>query len=140
MERDRKKIQFVFDYIQKEMDINEQQIRSKVRKREILDARRLFFYVMRNYFRYSFEKIGKITLHNHSTVLHSCRTFDDYTVPYPKLTILPYKDICFQLDLMKDSVEEQVEDMKEKIILINKELDKLLTIKQLQNGRKELHR
>ena len=51
MERDRKKIQFVFDYIHKEMGINEQQIRSKVRKREILDARRLFFYVMRNYFK-----------------------------------------------------------------------------------------
>ena len=95
---------------------------------------------MRNYFQYSFEKSGKITLHNHATVLHACRTFDDYTVPYPKLTILPYKDICFQLDLMKDSVEEQVEDMKEKIILINKQLDKILTIKQLQNGRKKLHR
>jgi hypothetical protein len=41
---------------------------------------------------------------------------------------------------MKDSVEEQVEDMKEKIILINKQLDKIITIKQLQNGRrKELH-
>lgn len=139
MERDRKKIQFVFDYIYKEMGISEQQIRSKVRKRDILDARRLFFYVMRNYFQYSFEKTGNITLHTHATVLHACRTFNDYTIPYPKLTILPYKDICFQLDLMKDSVEEQVEDMKEKMILINKQLDKLITIKQLQNGRKKLH-
>ena len=139
MESDRKKIGFVFDYIHKEMGISEQQIRSKVRKRDILDARRLFFYVMRNYFKYSFEKIGKITFHTHATVLHSCKTFDDYSIPYPKLTILPYKDICFQLDLMKDSVEEQVEDIKEKIILINKQLDKLITIKQLQNGRKKLH-
>jgi len=140
MERDRKKIQFVFDYIYKEMGISEHQIRSKVRKREILDARRLFFYVMRNYFKYSFEKAGKITLHNHATVLHACRTFNDYTVPYPKITTLPYKDICFQLDLMKDSVEQQLEELQEKTIIINKKINELLTIKQLQNGRrKKLH-
>ena len=139
MESDRKKIRFVFDYIHKETGISEQQIRSKVRKRDILDARRLFFYVMRKYFQYSFEKIGMITLHTHATVLHACKTFEDYEVAYPKITTLPYKDICFQLDLMKDSVEEQVEDIKEKIILINKQLDKLITIKQLQNGRKKLH-
>jgi len=140
MERDRKKIQFVFDYIYKEMGVNEQQIRSKVRKRDILDARRLFFYVMRNYFKYSFEKVGKITLHSHATVLHSCRTFDDYTVPYPKLTILPYKDICFQLDLIKNSVEQQLEELQEKTIIINKKINELITIKQLQNGRrKKLH-
>lgn len=140
MESDRKKIQFVFDYIHKETGISEQQIRSKVRKRDILDARRLFFYVMRKYFQYSFEKIGMITLHTHATVLHACKTFEDYEAAYPKITTLPYKDICFQLDLMKESVEEQVEDIREKIILINKQLDKLITIKQLQNGRKELHR
>tara|TARA_R110000787_G_C13315964_1_gene435980 strand:+ start:338 stop:766 length:429 start_codon:yes stop_codon:yes gene_type:complete len=140
MERDRDKIQFVFDYIYKEMGISEYEIKSKIRKREVIDARRLFFYIMRNYFQYGFEKIGKITLNTHATVLHSCKVFNNYIAAYPKLTILPYKDVCFQLDLMKGSVEEQCQDMKEKIILINKQLDKIITIKQLQNGRrKELH-
>lgn len=139
MERDRKKIQFVLDYIYKEMGIHEQQIKSKSRQRGIVDARRVFWYVLRNYFQYGYQKIGDISLHNHSTVISCVKKFDDYIIPYPKLTILPYKDICFQLDLMKDSVEEQVEDMKEKIILINKQLDKIITIKQLQNGRKKLH-
>ena len=140
MESDRKKIQFVFDYIYREMGIHEQQIKSKSRKRDIVDARRVFWYVLRNYFQYSYQKIGNISLHNHATVISCVKKFDDYSVAYPKITILPYKDICFQLDLMKESVEEQVEDIKEKIILINKQLDKLITIKQqLQNGRKKLH-
>jgi|TARA_R110002020_G_C15791884_1_gene730271 hypothetical protein len=139
MESDRKKIQFVFDYIDKEMSISEQQIKSKVRKRDILDARRLFFYVMRKYFQYSFEKIGKITLHTHATVLHACKTFEDYEVVYPKITTLPYKDICFQLDLMKNSIDHQLEELQEKTIIINKKINELITIKQLQNGRKKLH-
>ena len=140
METDRGKIQFVFDYIYKEMGIHERQIKSKSRKRDIVDARRVFWYVLRNYFNYGYQKIGNISLHNHATVISCVKKFDDYSVSYPKITILPYKDICFQLDLIKDSVEEQCQEMKEKIILINKQLDKIITIKQLQNvRRKELH-
>jgi hypothetical protein len=139
MESDRTRIKFVFDYIHKEMGISEVQIRSKSRKRDIGDARRLFWYVLRNYFQYSFQKIGLITFHNHATIICSCRKFDEYSDVYPKITTLPYKDICFQLDLMKNSVEFQVEDLKEKIIIINKKIDELITIKQLKNGRKKLH-
>ena len=139
MDSDTRKIQFVFDYIYREMGITEQQIKSKVRKRDIGDARRLFWYTLRNYFQYSFQKIGNITLHNHATVICSCRKFDDYSVAYPKITTIPYKDICFQLDLMKDSVEEQVAELKQKMVVINQELDRILTIKQLKDEREKLH-
>ena len=43
MERDRKKIQFVFDYIHKEMGISEQQIRSKVRKKRDFRCKKIVF-------------------------------------------------------------------------------------------------
>ena len=68
-------------------------------------------------------------------VICSCRKFDDYSV-YPKITTIPYKDICFQLDLMKDSVEEQVNELKQKMVVINQELDRILTIKQLKDEAK----
>ena len=139
MESDRRRIKFVYDYIQKEMKISEEQIRSKSRKRDIVDARRLFWYVLRNYFQYGYQKIGMMSLHNHATVISSVKQFDVYSESYPKLTTLPYKDICFQLDLMKNSIDHQLEELQEKTIIINKKINELITIKQLQNGRKKLH-
>ena len=139
IEKDKKKIELVYEYIQREFKINKNQIHSKVRTRDINDARRLFWYVMRNYFEYSFQKIGDITLHNHATIISACKKFDEYSSIYPKITTIPYKDICFQLDLVKDSLEEQVIELKQKMVVINQELDRILTIKQLENGRQKLH-
>lgn len=139
MERDKKKIELVYEYIQREFKVDKNQIHSKVRTRDINDARRLFWYVMRNYFEYSFQKIGDITLHNHATIISACKKFDEYSGIYPKITTIPYKDICFQLDLVKNSLEEQVAELKQKMVVINQELDRILTIKQLENGRQKLH-
>ena len=139
MERDKKKIELVYEYIQREFKVDKNQIHSKVRTRDINDARRLFWYVMRNYFEYSFQKIGDITLHNHATIISACKKFDEYSGIYPKITTIPYKDICFQLDLVKNSLEEQVAELKQKMVVINQELDRILTINQLENERKKLH-
>tara|TARA_R100001015_G_C4634116_1_gene200018 strand:+ start:4161 stop:4583 length:423 start_codon:yes stop_codon:yes gene_type:complete len=139
MERDRNKIDFVYDYINREMGVDKHKIQGKVRKRDINDARRLFWYVMRNYFEYSFQKVANLTNHNHATVIAACKKFDMYADIYPKITTTPYKDICFQLDVMKDSLEEQVAELKQKMVVINQELNKILTIKQLQDERKKLH-
>lgn len=132
--------QFLFDYIYEKTGVTRKQILSPLRKREVVDSRRLYMYVLRNYFGLTFMKIAQLTLHDHSTIVAGCKKFEYLSSVYPKLTTLPYKDICFNLDMMKDTVDGQVEDLKEQIILINQKIDKLLTIKQLQNGRrKKLH-
>ena len=40
---------------------------------------------------------------------------------------------------MKESVEEQVAELKQKMVVINQELDRILTIKQLKDEREKLH-
>ena len=42
-------------------------------------------------------------------------------------------------ELVKNSLEEQVAELKQKMVVINQELDRILTIKQLENGRQKLH-
>ena len=51
------------------------------RKREYVDGRALFYFILREHFRYSFTKIGRLCGRygqpkNHATVLHSLRDFE----------------------------------------------------------------
>ncbi len=51
------------------------------RKREYVDGRALFYFILREHFRYSFTKIGKLcgrygVKKDHATVLHSLRDFE----------------------------------------------------------------
>ena len=139
MEFTERKESLILKHIKKNMGVDEYKIKSTSRERDVVDARRLYMYILREYFGLGFNEIGKITNNHHSTVIYNCKKFTDFFNIYVRITSLPYKDICFQLDLMKDSVEEQVEEIKEQIITINKKIDNLITIKQLQNGRKKLH-
>ena len=133
------KNKFILDYIEDKMGVSADKIKSRVRLREIVDARRLYMYVLREAFGIPFMKIGQLTNNHHSTVIANYKRFEDFSEIYPKITSLPYKDICFQLDMMSNTIEGQVNDLKEQVILINQKIDKLLTIKQLTNGRKKLH-
>jgi hypothetical protein len=139
MELTKSKDKFIFDYIEDKFGVSKGQISSKIRKREIVDSRRLYMYILREKFGMTFIDIGQKTNNHHSTVIANYRMFEDFSKIYPKITVLPYKDICFQLDIMDDSIEEHVEKLKEQIVVINQKIDKLLTIKQLTNVRKKLH-
>ena len=135
-----KKDSFIYEYIYEKMGVTKEQISSKSRLREVVDSRRLYMYLLRNYFGLTFHKIGRLVGNDHSSVIANCKRFEEYQHIYPKITDLPYKDMCFQLDIMNNSIDNQVEDLKEQIILINQKIDKLITIKQLTNGRrKKLH-
>ena len=139
MELTKNKDEFIFQYIEDNFGVSKGQITSKIRKREIVDSRRLYMYVLREKFGMTFIDIGRKTNNHHATVISNYKMFEDFSRIYPKITVLPYKDICFQLDLMDDSIEEHVANLKEQIVVINQKIDELLTIKQLKNGRKKLH-
>lgn len=53
-------------------------ILSRVRKREICDARHMFCAIMRKQFRYSLKSIGEmVSGRDHTTAIHSIQTFND---------------------------------------------------------------
>ena len=66
------------DIINETLGIN---IFKNTREREYVDGRALFYYILRENFRYSFSRIGKICgrygqAKNHATVLHALRDFE----------------------------------------------------------------
>lgn len=55
-----------------------QDILSKVRKRDMCDARYYFCAIMRKRYRYTFESIGDLVNgRDHTTAMHAIKTFDD---------------------------------------------------------------
>lgn len=61
-------------FIENEMNLND--IFKKTRKREYVDARRIFFYMLRNKFLLTYYEIGNISKRNHATIIHSLKTFE----------------------------------------------------------------
>jgi len=58
--------------------VTTEQILSKVRKREIVDARHIFCKILRNEFGYPYVKIGEIVNgRDHTTAIHSVTTCND---------------------------------------------------------------
>lgn len=51
---------------------------SNTRKREIVIARQLFCYVTMTHYTYTWVSIGKFLNRDHSTIIHSVKTYSDY--------------------------------------------------------------
>lgn len=59
--------------VSREFGIDPEMLFSKTRIREVVDARKAYYYFMRRMFRYSYEAVGRISGQNHATVLHGVR-------------------------------------------------------------------
>ena len=97
------------------------------RKRNYVDARRIFYHILRNYHYLSLDKIGKISRNrNHATVLHGLRNVEFLMKVDPSISNL------------FNRVSNRVLNLKsEKQLLLDKinKLEKeLLTLKKQKNG------
>jgi chromosomal replication initiator protein len=75
--------ELVFQAIEEALRIDRRTLMSKTRKREVVEARYIFFHVMREHTRDSLAKIGRTFLKDHATVLHGLRTFKSLML-YPR--------------------------------------------------------
>jgi chromosomal replication initiator protein len=68
----------VMNVIAQNYGITTTDILSRVRKREICDARHMFCAIMRKQFKYSLKSIGEmVSGRDHTTAIHSIQTFND---------------------------------------------------------------
>lgn len=68
----------VMNIVAKNYGITSADILSRVRKREMCDARHLFCSIMRKQFRYSLKSIGEmVSGRDHTTAIHSIQTHND---------------------------------------------------------------
>ena len=102
-------------------------ILKNTRKRNYVDARRIFYHILRNYHYLSLDKIGKLAGNrNHATVLHGLRSVEFLIKSDPSIGEL------------FNRVSDRVLNLKsEKQVLLDKinKLEKeLLTFKKQKNG------
>lgn len=56
---------------------SEEEIKDKTRKREIVEARQIFFSIIKKNTKMSLSSIGKLCRKDHATVLHSIKTVEN---------------------------------------------------------------
>ena len=75
--RDRITKDEILDIVAKNCCVTASQILSRVRDREVIDARFIFVAVMKREFGHTLKHIGKILNRDHTTIIHSLETFQD---------------------------------------------------------------
>src|SRR5699024_10489642 len=73
-------IDFIQETVSNYFDLDVETLKSKTRKRHIVQARQISMYFAKKYTKASLASIGSHTgKRDHSTVLHACRTVDNLT-------------------------------------------------------------
>ena len=94
------------------------------RKRSYVDARRIFYHILRNYHCLSLEKIGKICgKRNHATILHSLRDVEFLIKSDPDISSLYNRvsDRVLNLKTEKQLLIEKVERLEKELLTLKKE-------------------
>ena len=65
---------------------------SATRQRKYVEARAIYYYILRNKFNYSFSAIAKTLNKNHATVLHFTKQFDSWLM-YDRVIRTDYQQI-----------------------------------------------
>lgn len=115
-------IENIKEIIQDESGIDN--ILKNTRKRSYVDARRIFYHILRNYHCLSFEKIGKICgKRNHATILHSLRDVEFLIKSDPDISSLYNRvsDRVLNLKTEKQLLIEKVERLEKELLTLKKE-------------------
>lgn len=115
-------IENIKEIIQDESGIDN--ILKNSRKRSYVDARRIFYHILRNYHLLSFEKIGKICgKRNHATILHSLRDVEFLIKSDPDISSLYNRvsDRVLNLKTEKQLLIEKVERLEKELLTLKKE-------------------
>lgn len=70
--------QDIINKVCEHFDINEEQLKSKRRNRELVDARGIIMYLLHKYKGQTSTSVAKLFGKNHATVLHQSRKIEGY--------------------------------------------------------------
>ena len=102
-------------------EVTEDEILSKSRKKEIVEARQYAMWRMRNLSDMSYTKIADVFQKNHATVIHACTTIDNR---------IHYNQLLFQLN---KKLESKYKTIRIRVIYVYKtknDIKRFYTIKQ----------
>ena len=104
------------------------------RKKNIIFAKRLYIYVLREMFGLTLKEIAEVTNLHHASVIHHSRQFEffynnciQYTENFERVENM----------IIEVEIDEEIAGLEQQLDKINKSLTKLYKINKLKNERQE---
>ena len=104
------------------------------RKKNIIFAKRMYIYILREMFGLTLNEIGAVTNLHHASILHHTRKFEFFYNNYPKDSDA-FKRI--ENRVIEVEVDEEIIGLEIQLNKINESLTKLYKIKKLKNERQK---
>jgi hypothetical protein len=104
------------------------------RKKNIIFAKRMYIYILREMFGLTLSEIGRVTNLHHASIIHHTRKFEFFYSNYP--------EDCDAFKRVEDrvievEVDEEILGLETQLKQINESLTKLYIIKKSKNDRQE---
>ena len=104
------------------------------RKKNIIFAKRMYIYILREMFSLTLNEIGRVTNLHHASIIHHTRKFEFFYNNYPEDSDA-FKRV--EARVIEVEVDEEILALEIQLKQINKSLTKLYNIKKLKNDRQK---
>ena len=104
------------------------------RKKNIIFAKRMYIYILREMFGLTLSEIGRVTNLHHASIIHHTRKFEFFYNNYPEDS-----DAFKRVEdrVIEVEVDEEILGLETQLEYINESLTKLYKIKKSKNDRQE---
>ena len=104
------------------------------RKKNIIFAKRMYIYILREMFGLTLSEIGRVTNLHHASIIHHTRKFEFFYNNYPEDS-----DAFKRVEdrVIEVEVDEEILGLETKLKKINESLTKLYKIKKSKNDRQK---
>ena len=104
------------------------------RKKNIIFAKRMYIYILREMFGLTLSEIGRVTNLHHASIIHHTRKFEFFYNNYPEDS-----DAFKRVEdrVIEVEVDEEILGLENQLEHINESLTKLYKIKKSKNDRQE---
>ena len=126
--------ELIVDEICQIYDVEKERIFLRNRKRNIIHAKRLYIYILREMFDMTSKNIGKITNLHHASIIHH---HEQFKFEYQTYEIEKQNFERVESKIIEVELDEEIRDSEEQLKTINNTLTKLYKINKLKNERQE---
>jgi len=104
------------------------------RKKNIIFAKRMYIYILREIFELTLNEIGRVTNLHHASIIHHTRKFEFFYNNYPEDS-----DAFKRVEdrVIEVEVDEEILGLETQLEYINESLNKLYKIKKSRNDRQK---
>jgi hypothetical protein len=122
-----KELADIYNIKQKEMFLGS-------RKKNIIFAKRMYIYILREMFGLTLNEIGRVTNLHHASIIHHTRKFEFFYNNYPEDS-----DAFKRVEdrVIEVEVDEEILGLETQLEYINESLTKLYKIKKSKNDRQK---